>query len=226
MRIISDFSDIYDLQHTMFDKDRVWIRNTEEVVIRAEKSLCGRFPYRTRSASFRMGWFYFCGDVYPMLSANSIEKSVTGIGLDPFLAKLAAAEWSHLLESVSILGNSVLTEIKQVIANNSPEVKKLFDSFDAPLGLMYERKQLPSEADTQEVLCHVLELNPQLNPSLPWADVDSNIYRMHQHLEQYLSGVLAGFGRSNEPLVTTSDKDLLLSKGFDYKTSFRKAKQS
>ena len=86
------------------------------------------------------------------------------------------------------------------------------------------RKALPDEDFTQEVPCHILTFNPQLMNVYPWQEIDSNVYRFHQLIEQYLSGVIGHF-EGTPVTVTTSDKDRLLAKGFDAVTSFRNMKR-
>ena len=68
---------------------------------------------------------------------------------------------------------------------------------------------------------HRLELNSCLN--------DDEFYKVfpppiaHQEISMYLSGVL---GNCNPPIPSVSNDDLVVAKGFDLKTSFRKDKTS
>ena len=73
--------------------------------------------------------------------------------------------------------------------------------------------------DNDDVRNFVIQTNIRFHQSgIPWQEIESNLYRLHQVLEQYIFGVL---GTGEPDMITVSDKDRLAAHGFDTKTSFR-----
>ncbi|WLW41116.1 hypothetical protein LPEKDOOE_00003 [Salmonella phage KKP 3953] len=75
MRIISKFNDdVYDLQNSLFDPDRVWERKTEELLVKVtddvEKNIVhNRQVFREGSLSFRGDFEY---SVNPLFIAGEV----------------------------------------------------------------------------------------------------------------------------------------------------------
>lgn len=232
MRIISKFFDVYDLQHSLRDESRVWERKTEEIKVRKQKGedygfISGGSGY----AVVLMEYFYFCGQVFPMITIKPEwgkfdNKKVVTFNFDKALA--VAKEYGFRGLTYRMPGDTLEKQFKSLeekAKEDSVAIQKMFDKFNYPLGVYsWVRSALPDEESTQEVPCHVLTFNPQLMNNFPWQEIDTNVYRFHQLIEQFLSGVIGHF-ETIPQMVTTSDKDRLLAHGFDATTSFRKMKR-
>ena len=232
MRIISKFFDVYDLQHSLRDETRVWERKTETIKVR---KLDGEdYGYMTpyyRSAEIILEYFYFCGQVYPLFTITPMWGTYENKKVKTFLFDRAlevCKEYGITGLGYMYKGDTLEKQFSSLEAKAKEDmvaVQKMFDKFNHPLGVYsWVRKALPDEDSTQEVPCHILTFNPQLMNFYPWQEIDSNVYRFHQLIEQYLSGVIGHF-EGTPVTVTTSDKDRLLAKGFDAVTSFRNMKR-
>lgn len=232
MRIISKFYDVYDLQHSLRDDSRVWERKTE--VLNVRKLEGEDYGYARWLANYRditLEYFYFCGNVYPLFTITpnwgefENKKVITFL---PEKALATAIEYGFKSLDYRMPGDTIEKQFKALeskIKEDSTAIKAMFDKFNHPMGIYsWSRSALPDEESTQEVPCHILTFNPRLADGLPWQEIDSNLYRFHQLIEQYLSGVIGHF-ETIPSTVTTSDKDRLLAKGFDAVTSFRNVKR-
>lgn len=224
MRIISEFKDVYDLQHAMFDKERTWTRRTETILVKQEQSL----PSLCRPGNY---WSSNSSNIYytPVFIAGVVHYIYEFYQNDKFYASTVnadrAAEIANELgiTSMRLFGKNALEDLESV-ATQSVELKQLaynlFRELKVPLGYINRViKAVPDENSKQEVPCYEVIVNPRLHNSIiPWTEIDPNVYRLHQELEQYIYGVL---GTGEPDMLTTSDKDRLLAKGFDAVTSFR-----
>lgn len=233
MRIISKFFDVYDLQHSLRDESRVWERKTETINVRKRDS-SEDYGYTKLSGggpSLVLEYFYFCGQVYPLFTITPLWGTYKNKMVKTFSFSKAleiCKEYGITGLSYMFKGDTLEKQFAVLEANSKEEmveIQKMFDKFNHPLGLYsWANKALPEDGSTQEVPCHVLTFNPQLMNAYPWQEIDSNVYRFHQLIEQYLSGVI-GYFEGTPVTVTTSDKDRLLAKGFDSVTSFRNMKR-
>lgn len=232
MRIISKFFDVYDLQHSLRDDSRVWKRKTETLKVRKLEGEDYGFNFDffarnlDKKVNFSVNFFYFCGTVYPLFSfrhwENSSNYKTTKIENALHYANTVAGIKALNYRFPGDTLEKQFAKLDAAIQEQLPRIKEMFDKFNHPLGIYnYSNKELPDEESTQEVPCHILTFNPQLLGNLPWQEIDSNVYRFHQLVEQYLSGVI-GYFEATPKTVTTSDKDRLIAHGFDAVTSFRK----
>lgn len=231
MRIISKFVDVYDLQHAMRDESRIWERKIEVVYVRKQDN--EDYGFYTRNywyESLKVNFFFFCEEVYPLFTLKYLdddnneqtlitfdESKVIEIGED---IKLGLS-YKYPGDTFEKRFKSLMSEINE----QKPRIKEMFIKFNHPLGIYdWVEEALPDDTSTQKVKCHKLTFNPKLFGELPWQEIDSNVYRLHQRIEQYLSGVIGHF-EATPATITTSDKDRLLAKGFDAVTSFRRMKR-
>lgn len=231
MYIISPFFDVYDLQHSMRDPNRIWERKTETLNIRKKSNEnYGMYFESGRYAKMRVEYMYFCGTAYPLFiltprwGEHDNKVQITTIPSKAIeIAKL------YGLNSLNYLYHGDTLEkqfevLESKIKEELPHIIQMFDKFNHPIGIYSSiGKTLPDSDSKQEVPCHVLTFNPQLLNNYPWQEIDSNVYRFHQLIEQYLSGVIGHF-ETIPKMVTSTDKDRLIAKGFDAITSFRKMK--
>lgn len=224
MRIISEFKDVYDLQHAMFDKERTWTRRTETIMVKRDEAL----PSLYRPSAY---WYRGLADIqyFPVFIAGVVhyvyafqhEGKFYKSTVDGDKAVEIAKEIG--INTMRLFGKNALDDIESV-ATQSVELKQLaynlFRELKVPLGYINRVvNSVPDENSKQEVPCYEVIVNPRLHNSIiPWTEIDPNVYRLHQELEQYLWGVL---GTGEPDMLTTSDKDRLLAKGFDAVTSFR-----
>ena len=224
MRIISEFKDVYDLQHAMFDKERTWTRRTETIMVKRDEAL----PSLYRPSSY---WFNNLSDVryIPVFIAGIVHYAYIFYKDSNFYDSTVSAERASEIaeelgiKSIRLFGKNALEDLESV-ATQSVELKQLaynlFRELKVPLGYINRVvKSVPDENSKQEVPCYEVIVNPRLHNSIiPWTEIDPNVYRLHQELEQYIWGCL---GTGEPDMLTTSDRDRLLAKGFDAVTSFR-----
>lgn len=232
MRIISKFFDVYDLQHSLRDETRVWNRVTETIFVRKLEGEDYSVTFGNWSGdSFNLEYFYFCGQVYPLFRFSKHKSAGLYDTFDTFIAEKAIAkakEWDIAL-GYRFPGDTTEKQFAKLLAKieeDKVKIQKMFDKFNHPMGhYSFVKEQLPDDNFNQKVPCHVLKFNPKLMGDYPWQEIDDNVYRFHQLIEQFLSGVIGQF--EGEPqTVSISDKDRLIAHGFDAVTSFRNMKRN
>ena len=234
MRIISKFYDVYDLRHSMDDPDRIWNRKSEDVLVRTNSKgsiyrddSLGYNLYTSKNITRRGDLvvmpIFVAGEVHFIYAVYDEHPNVEPIWTtDAKKAQIACVK-KRIRMSYHI-GESDLTKafasLVQKLEEQKQELEALFYQLRVPLAILSEViKTVPDENSTQEVYCYKITTNPRLMDSnIPWQEIDSNLYRLHQSLEQYIWGVI---GTGEPEILTVSDKDRLLAHGFDAKTSFR-----
>lgn len=225
MRIISDFKDVYDLQHSMFDKERTWTRRTGEVLVKRNPDQPRLTGISRRFLGKDAYMFYFpvfLGNrVYYVFAFYEDRKFIT--------STVIASKAVEIAEGLGIKGLNFFQsslekdfhKLTTELLEKSQLAFNLFLELRTPLAYIHsEVEAVPDENSKQKVDCYKIITCPQLHNSIiPWSEIDGNVYRLHQHLEQYIFGVL---GTGEPEMLTTSDRDRLEAKGFDYVTSFRK----
>lgn len=230
MRIISKFMDVYDLQHSMRDESRIWERKTEVLYVRKQAGEDYGFTTSWRNRDhLTIQFFYFCSEVYPLFgltyTIDGVTEKLVTFNQEEVIQKGTELDLSLNYEFSGNTFEKRFNKLMSTINEQIPRIQEMFDKFNHPIGLYsWVREALPDEDSTQEVPCHKLIFNPRLMGAIPWQEIDNNLYRIHQRIEQYLSGVIGHF-ESVPKTVTTSDKDRLLAKGFDAVTSFRRMKR-
>lgn len=228
MRIISKFADVYDLQNSLFDPDRVWERKTEELLVKvtddAEKNIVHtRQVFRDGSLSLRGDFEYFvnplfvAGEVYWLheLYCWHPEFSFKTFDLDTMFDKMEEMGLharSYLMDKSR---GDVRETMRDLLAEAKPKAERILSELRVPIAYVKGIKK----NDNDDVRNFVIQTNIRFHQSgIPWQEIESNLYRLHQVLEQYIFGVL---GTGEPDMIKVSDKDRLAAHGFDTKTSFR-----
>lgn len=227
MRIIAKNQDVYDLQHSLFDPDRVWVREEETFQIRVNKDT----ECMTRSIGIRDKDLYggnrdsiLCT---PMLIGGSMHwffwlhmwKDGNFIDLRTFrLDKIQdLLDENNKEMHTGFVGGSLknVDQLAEILKENSPAIFRMLQSLNRPL--VWIKKVTSSKTDDTSYLETVTNFN-FLEHKLPWQDIETNLYRLHQTLESYIWGVI---GSGEKQTVEMSDLERLKAHGFDEKFSFR-----
>ncbi len=228
MRIISKFNDVYDLQNSLFDPDRVWERKTEELLVKVtddvEKNIVhNRQVFREGSLSFRGDFEYsvnplfIAGEVYWLheLSCWHPSFSFKTFNIDAVFDKMEEMGLharSYLLDKNR---GDVRETMRDMLVEAKPKAERILSELRVPIAYVKGIKK----NDNDDVRNFVIQTNIRFHQSgIPWQEIESNLYRLHQVLEQYIFGVL---GTGEPDMIKVSDKDRLAAHGFDTKTSFR-----
>lgn len=226
MRIISKWADVYDLQNSLFDPDRAWERKTEELIIKAPDD--GNYMIMQERMIARVGEkkgyfkilpFFLAGEIYWMYHIDVLDTQVKTFNLDKALEVLKENGWSTGFSLLDINRGkpkeSILSWQEEVTSKAEEALAKL----RVPLAVL--DSVVPNDKDSNKYFKVIT--NPRLHLSgIPWQEVESNLYRLHQRIEQYIWGVL---GTGEPDIITISDKDRLAAHGFDTVTSFRNMKR-
>lgn len=227
MRIITKERDVYDLQHAMFDADRVWVREEETFQVRQNKGT----ESLTRTINLHSK-----GDVYRSRERLLINPVLVGSELhwlfkihytfdeqwkgfqtfDP--ARLAQMLDEREMEMHTGLVGGTLKNVSQLmeqLKELESQAYRTLQSLNRPLAWIHAT--IPSETD-DTIYFEVLTNFSFHAHGLPWQEIDSNLYRLHQSIESYIWGVI---GTGEKQVVEVSDLDRLKAHGFDEKYSFR-----
>lgn len=246
MRIDSRFKDVYDLQHSMRDDSQVWRRETQDINIKDSQPLAYYFTAyqpdsdrarRDRGYSIGVEPLFLAGNVhflYTIVSGGDLQEEVWGafnppmyedfltFSPDKFLARLQELNISRLSSRLTLFGASKDNLDKQVekvvshIENNlRAPVQALLEELRVPLALVTGSRGSSYASNISWDVSTNFCFN---DLRLPWHEIEPNLYIMHQHLAQYIFGVL---GTEEAEMVSTSDKDRLEAHGFNTITSFR-----
>ena len=228
MRIISKFNDVYDLQNSLFDADRVWERKSEEILVKvtedAEKNIVhDRQVFQEGSLSFRgdfeyhvnplfiAGQVYWLHELYCWHPAFSFKTFDIDAVFDK-MEEMKLHARSYLLDKVR---SNPRESMRDILVEAKPYAERILSELRVPIALVKGIKK----NDNDETKNFVIQTNIRFHQSgIPWQEIDNNLYRLHQLLEQYIFGVL---GTGEPDMITVSDKDRLAAHGFDTKTSFR-----
>lgn len=226
MRIISKFTDVYDLQNSLFDADRVWERKTEELTIKAPDD--GNYMIMQERRIVRMegktGYFkvlpfFLAGEVYWLYHIDVLDTQEKTFSLDEALGILDENGWSTGFSLLDINRGKPKESILVWQEEVTTKAKEALSELRVPLAVV--DSLVPNDKDSNKYFKVIT--NPRLHLSgVPWQSVEPNLYRLHQIIEQYIWGVL---GTGEPDIITTSDKDRLAAHGFDTVTSFRNMKR-
>lgn len=228
MRIISKFNDVYDLQNSLFDPDRVWERKSDEILVKVtedvEKNIVhDRQVFREGSMSFRGDFEYrvnplfVAGEVYWLHELYCWHPgfSFKTFNLDAVFDKMEEMGLharSYLLDKSR--GN-VRESMRDMLIEAKPKAERILSELRVPIAYVKGIKK----NENDDIRNFIIQTNIRFHQSgIPWQEIESNLYRLHQVLEQYIFGVL---GTGEPDMITVSDKDRLAAHGFDTKTSFR-----
>lgn len=227
MRIIAKERDVYDLQHALFDADRVWVREEETFQIRQNKGTSHLTKIINLSTK---------GELYSSRERLIITPVLVGSELH-WLFKIHytfdkqwenfqtfdPARLTQMLEErnmemhTGLVGGALknVSQLMEQLKELESQAYSTLQSLNRPLAWI--RKTIKSETD-DTIYFEVLTNFSFHSHGLPWMEIDSNLYRLHQSLESYIWGVI---GTGEKQVVETSDLDRLKAHGFDEKLSFR-----
>ncbi|WMM34854.1 hypothetical protein MKLDHNNG_00047 [Salmonella phage EH1] len=226
MRIISKWADVYDLQNSLFDPDRAWERKTEELTIKAPDG--GNYMIMQERMIARVGEkkgyfkilpFFLAGEIYWLYHIDVLDTQVKTFSLDEALEILEENGWSTGFSLLDINRGKPKESILSWQDEVTPKAKEALSELRVPLAVL--DSLVPNDKDNNKYFKVIT--NPRLHLSgIPWQEIESNLYRLHQRIEQYIWGVL---GTGEPDIITISDKDRLAAHGFDTVTSFRNMKR-
>lgn len=240
MRIISSYHDYYDgVQAHGQDKRIVYIRNTVNHKL-------DKYPFIKVANSGGAGFHVnscvigFCGSLFPLLVLSGSKfgeptktKPCYGIdGVDTFLKEnLNDKDYEKYDEGTyfnlnnwwknqilySYNRKSFIKYFEQATKNDD-----LFRKYNSPIWIAkpYFNPDDKLYPFTDKNAGPYVVTNPSLKP-YEFVRI-KNPYTAFQEIQQYLSGVL---GFADKPIPAVSNEDLIESKGFDLKSSFRKDKK-
>lgn len=246
MRIISKFKDVYDLQGTLYDEEQTWNRVTEDIQVKDNQPLAYYFnayqpdekrARRERGYSVGVEPLFLAGQVhflYTIIGGGELQEEEWGafnppmyedfitFSSDKFLARLKELKVTSLGSMLGLFGSSGKDLDKQF----DKVVSHIENNLRAPVRQLLEELRVPLALVTgstgnayAKTLVWDISTNFCFNDlRLPWHEIEPNLYIMHQHLAQYIFGVL---GTEQAEMVSTSDKDRLVAHGFNTVTSFR-----
>ena len=222
MIIKSKFSDYYDggLVNGI-DSDRHYIRETKEV------------EFKTQLDLRKFEIIGFCGEIYPIIneSYKSYGKWIRhpkdyilfneDAVLNEYIVEKKNNEEVYIKHNVSqhsyfsFKGENRRSFVENL--KNNKELKGLFTLYNTPV---FHIKQ-PRIGDWRHRKKTLLTINPCLS-DLSFYKIKDTI-QAFQDIEIFIGNVLTGI--EDKPQPVGSDLDLLKSKGFDSKWSFRKEKE-
>ncbi|WLW41115.1 hypothetical protein LPEKDOOE_00002 [Salmonella phage KKP 3953] len=105
--------------------------------------------------------------------------------------------------------------MRDMLVEAKPKAERILSELRVPIAYVKGIKK----NDNDDVRNFVIQTNIRFHQSgIPWQEIESNLYRLHQVLEQYIFGVL---GTGEPDMITVSDKDRLAAHGFDIKNFFQ-----
>ncbi len=237
MRIISKFHDYYDCCQDPSDKVNLYVRHTktyEGYTGGGFHSGCNLFD-----PIIRFNLIGFCGKIYPCCEINVAEpmkqknSSAAPKRSSTFIYDIdKLIEFYEPFELMKRMGKNkfryrpygyiedVINFWKRVNGGETlraiNRAKKAFVELHTPCFVIYKKEEHCSNKENQ-----LLDADCCLE-DYRFAKVFSP-HLAAQEIEMYLFGVLGSGQREKIPPV--SNNDLIEAKGFDLKTSFRKAKQ-
>lgn len=218
MRIISKKSDVYDLQHSLFDEDRTWVREEEVFQVRVNKdtdNLVKRFVFH-QSTELNCYPVQIASEIHWLLKLKWTEQAKNNT-LETFDTQevqnlINKYNWTFSWNMDSI---TRIEQIKQRLSEVTPLAKQILGKLNVPLSMITEVVR----SKTDDTKYFRIVTNFSFNEhKIPWQEIDSNLYRLHQTLESYIWGVI---GNGEKQTVEVSDLDRLKAYGFDEKFSFR-----
>lgn len=233
MRIISKYDDVYDLQHALFDSDRVWVREEETVQVRVNaetEDLIKVFSVTDIVESYSWGTHNKLY-AYPVMVAGSLYwlyqisawrngkcEVFETFSKDALADKLLVELEMDVYDGFGSSRVQGLDQMFQKLKEVEQKALQFLTSFNKPLAMV--TKITKSEVDSTSYFEVVTNFN-FFKRKLAWQEIDANLYRFHQMIESYIWGVI---GNGEKQVIETSDLDRLKAYGFDEKISFRTRK--
>ena len=233
MRIISKVKDVYDLQGTMYDAERVWYREEIKQVVNVPADFEQIIFYANLFETVKNGKFgvYQLGtlEIRPVLICGTLRwlygyhtyrpnggNTWTGYHFQTF----EPAKVIELMEEEGLsvrLGweTNTIEKIDAYVRNATATASAFLETFNKPIAMAWDAAK--SKTDPTVNITVKTDFNFHAE-DFPWQEIDPNLYRWHQTLESYIFGVL---GQGEPKTESTSDRDRLIAKGFDAKVSFR-----
>lgn len=231
MLIVCKFKDFYDTAMGIDGIDKTLIYKRETVEIKEFKQdlllpsytdeqtkqvivyipfvigFCGKiyFTYKVQYHQPRKGWYYDYRKEIPLKT----EYIYGTQNLIKTIKKLNGKyTHSHRYSSKKKEENAVIDIIEK---QNEKPYNKIFAKYKVPIFYFEVSEGLFSKYKTTTLI-----LNPKLK-DFDFVQI-MNPFQANQEISMFIGGVL---GQADKPMVEISDKDRLLSKGFDDKWSFR-----
>lgn len=235
MRIVSDYKDFYDcMQSTSPDRDTLFVRKTSTETVEHKdifphkEKVTYLVPSRLRMSNYKfvdthISILYMCGDVKFYIKTITRETKKYPIveqisymwNLDRYTDHYREAD--HVCYKNKLYNclpkPADLKTLEDRLPNLLNKLKKYTD--DTPILSIGAAYQL-------EGYHHINKFHVTRNPCL------QNIaaYQVYSHMEVYqrVETWLYNKARPMKPIPDVSNEDMILAKGFDLKTSFRKSK--
>lgn len=239
MKIISKFNDYYDgISKSFYDDEILYERKFEiiKVPIPLNKNIStnisklinlGKNPifyyhYTMDNIKYCKCILGYCGTLYQIyikeVDAESILIEDSHKKSFEKLTTFYFDEINNILEFNLKLYDFLVNRIKSEITNESNnlfnlDLKDIFIELDTPIFLYVDYKSQTNE--NSKIIIK--------NPSLSYLNFTpyKTAMEVYQDVSMFISNILLNKEKSD---VVISDKDLIIGKGFDYKTSFRKEK--
>lgn len=226
MRIISDYHDYYDsIQRIDEERDVIWLRKEEKIILwdnyQIDENIFPRIApfYYSLVKPFEMSRMYlgFCGKIIPIIKFTyewiNKYKELAGekvyyystAEIDELINRLPEADKKRMNK---YRGLRSWKEYADEVFNTIPKVDDYFIKYSVPSFLLVSSRKKGK-----------LIKNPCLKDLTFYTQYDT--MQAYQELSMFFSGVL---GNVNEKIPPISNNDMIQSKGFDLKTSFRKPK--
>lgn len=202
MKLVSDFKDFYDsvLMSLFRDDDKqIYIRKTEgENKDKTYNShVYGYFTKRDRNEDLYFYKVFFCGEVYPYIVFKSRDKVTVFKNAKDYFA---------FLSDCNIKVNSQYGDAYRSRAS---------------INFFFDNKNMRNEPNNVAIALEQPDGETLLNPNLSQIYFQKVVdpYTAAMLFYNYVTGVLSCVCT---PHINFTDKDILIAKGFDPKTSFRR----
>ena len=240
MRIISDFHDYYDCCQDPSDKVNVYIRKPEKITLKGDWGgfYDNGWSWKARQDEPHVDFQYigFCGSIYPVVQLIKNEEAPEVVFelsrlkeiYDEYTTMRKSRhdpDYNNILRAINRWKSFLATRIVNYSIHRQKSDKGLFT---ADLLKLFVEHHTPIFSIRELQTPGYGRNNTELALNCRLADYKfARLFPPHlaaQEIEMYLFGVLGTQQREKIPAVSNSD--LIEAKGFDLKTSFRKAKST
>ena len=222
MKIISKFKDYYDyLLKFGQDDDLQYVRITEEVDIKSsdivfEYTKPMRAMHGITPQGIEVGLVFFCNRAYFVMAEMSLGKVVSASYDSTSIVDAFAKEYPNYFKPSWWRFHKTLYELREELKNGNfisiPE--EVFRSVGSPVFLL-RFSPLSYRKDEYQVVKNPCLKDYDFIKALP-------AEQAYQELFMFLANNTL---QEPKPVVELTDKEEIVKKGFDLKTSFRKQKQ-